>query len=242
MIGDRIKSVRKFLNLLQNDLAVEINVKGSAISQMESGKIKPSLDTILLLNKRWGVDLHWLLTGEGTMFQNPKKRGTISAEHQLDRLQTMLDIRLKEIIQTKDDLFKSDVIDLEVMGEIAAGAPLENQGMVLDVVTVRRDIVHGSKNDFICLRVNGQSMEPEIKHGDAVLIRQSQNWEKLSGRICAVRIDGSITLKKMTLDDKRKTVVLLSLNDEFKPIILRPDEHQDIVLLGYLYFLFRRMA
>ena len=82
-------------------------------------------------------------------------------------------------------------------------------------------------------------MEPDIRNNDVVLIRQNQEWRLLDGKICAVRIDGAITLKKLMLDDARKMIVLIPLNEDFQPILVNPENHRDIALLGSLFYLFR---
>jgi len=226
----------------QQEFAAGLGINASAISQMESNRTKPSLDTLILIAQRYEVDLHWLLTGKGSMFVNANPKASEPARKQLDELQNILNDRLSEIIQTKADIQRHDVFDIKVSGEIAAGLPVESIDHELDVVTVKRSLVKGNPEELVCLRVNGHSMEPEIRHNDVILIRQSQDWTKLSGMICAVRIDGSITLKKLTLDSANKLIVLVSLNEEYKPIVVRPQDHQDISLIGYLYFLFRKLS
>jgi SOS-response transcriptional repressor LexA len=94
----------------------------------------------------------------------------------------------------------------------------------------------------MALRVNGRSMEPDIRHNDVVLIRQDQDWRHLEGKICAVRIDGAITLKKLMLDDAKQMIVLVPLNEGYQPIIINPDNHRDVALIGSLFYLFRVLA
>jgi len=46
MIGTRIKQVRNALHLKQVEMAKALTMNPSAISQMESGRTKPSLETL----------------------------------------------------------------------------------------------------------------------------------------------------------------------------------------------------
>ncbi len=241
MTGERIRQLRKALRISQVELAEKLRINASAISQMESGRIRPSLDTMIQLNKLVGVNLHWLITGSGEMFDPDSAPKYNTASKQLTQLQEMLNKQLKEIVEAKANISGGDVIDFHVTGEIAAGPPVESNEGVLDVISVRRSMIQGVVDDFMCLRVNGQSMEPEILNNDVVLIRPSSDWNSLSGKICAVRVDGSITLKKMILDYAKKLIFLLSLNDSYQPIVVDPNEHQDISLIGYLFFLFRKV-
>jgi SOS-response transcriptional repressor LexA len=236
-----LRSVRKALGLSQTELAATINVNASAISQMETNRIKPSLDTLMLLAKNYKVNLHWLLTGKGQMFEDTVSTQKYKTNNRLEELKSLLTEELNSITKAKQDYTGSDVIDLPVKGEIAAGLPVESFENEIDVITVRRSMMQGSLNDFICLRVNGKSMEPEIRHNDLILIKQSVEWDKHTGKICAVRVDGSITLKQLVLDPVKQLIVLVSLNNEYQPLVIHPEEHQDINLIGYLFFLFRKM-
>lgn len=237
MIGDRIRQLRLALQLKQVDMARDMKINASALSQLESGRTKPSLETITELGNRYKVDLHWLITGEGLMFGANESKELPSKGW--DNFKQILDSRLEEIVQARQDMLTADIMDIPVSGEIAAGLPLENTGDTVDVVTVRRSMIHGVISDYMALRVNGRSMEPDIRHNDVVLIKQSSDWSGLAGKICAVRIDGAITLKKMMLDDVNKTIVLVPLNDDFQPILVNPEHHTDVALLGSLFYLYR---
>jgi SOS-response transcriptional repressor LexA len=241
MNGQRLRSVRKALGLSQVEFSATLKVNASAISQMETDRIKPSLETLLLLAKTHKVNLHWLITGSGQMFENTISVTPHKANSRLDALKKLLTEELDSITKAKKDYVSTDVIDIPVKGEIAAGLPVESFQDEIDVMTVRRSMIKGPMDDFVCLRVNGKSMEPEIRHNDLILIKQSTEWDKLAGKICAVRIDGSITLKQLVLDHDNQVIVLVSLNNEYQPLVIRPDEHQDINLIGYLFFLFRKM-
>ena len=238
MIGERLKQIRQSLGLKQIDLAKVLKLNPSAISQMESGRTNPSLETLEELSVNYNVNLHWLITGAGKMF-NTANAAISQDVGSWDNFQKLLNDRLEEILQARLDLLDSDTVEIPVSGEIAAGLPMENYGAILDVVTVRRSLINGSLNNYVALRVNGRSMEPDIRNQDVVLIRYSNEWRELNGKICAVRIDGGITLKRLLLDDAKRTVVLIPINDDYQPILVDPDSHTDVTLIGSMYFLLR---
>lgn len=240
MLAERIRALRLELGLKQIELARGMGLNPSAISQMESGKINPSYDNLLHLWKLYQVDLHWLLTGEGLMFCGGKSEAAKTQNKSWETLQKMLNKSLEEIANAKMELVDSSVIDIPVMGEIAAGPPVESNLPLADTISIRKGQIHGMPGNFISLRVNGHSMEPSLYHDDIVVIYQCNDWEKLSGKICAVRIDGAITLKMMTLDHKTRTVVLLPINEEYQPILIKPEEHNDLSLIGNVASLYRR--
>lgn len=240
MIGDRLRTVRKDLKLSQQELGEVLNVKGSAISQMETNIIRPSLDTLILLSEKFSVNLHWLVTGQGVMYSLPYGEGPGSTAHRFEKIKAFLNEELTALLKSKEDIVKSESFDLMVSGEIAAGQPVETKGSKIDVVSIRRSMINGVVGEFVCLRVNGHSMEPMVMHDDIVIIRQSQDWNALSNLICALRIDGAITLKRLTLDSKKKLIILLSINEEYPPILINPKDHNDITLIGALHYLYRK--
>jgi SOS-response transcriptional repressor LexA len=240
MLGERLKAVRKDLKLSQQEFGEVLEVKGSAISQMEGNLIRPSTDTMLLMYRKFSVNLHWLITGEGTMYSLPYGEGPGSTAHRFEKIKTFLNEELNALLKSKEELVQAESFDLMVSGEIAAGPPVETAGTKIDVVSIRRSMINGVADEFVCLRVNGHSMEPMVLHNDVVIIRKGSNWEKHAGLICALRIDGAITLKRLTFDTKKKLIILLSVNDEYNPILINPRDHTDITLIGSMFYLYRK--
>lgn len=70
---ERLKELRKTLNLTQQEFAEKIGVKRNTIAQYESGRNAPIDAVITLICRTYGVNETWLRTGEGEMFQ-PKSR------------------------------------------------------------------------------------------------------------------------------------------------------------------------
>lgn len=70
---ERLKELRKTLDLTQQEFADKIGVKRNTIAQYESGRNAPIDAVITLICRTYGVNETWLRTGEGEMFQ-PKSR------------------------------------------------------------------------------------------------------------------------------------------------------------------------
>ena len=70
-IGNRIKAIRKTLNLKQKEFSKKLNIATSSLSEIETGRYSPGLDVIVILAKEFDVDLYYLLMGEGEMFISP---------------------------------------------------------------------------------------------------------------------------------------------------------------------------
>lgn len=67
-INDRIKIIRKHNNLTMDKFGDRIGITKASISRLESGENNPSEQTLILICKEFGIDYHWLTTGEGDMF------------------------------------------------------------------------------------------------------------------------------------------------------------------------------
>ena len=64
-IGLRIKELRNDLGLNQNDFAMKIGIKQSPLSQMEGGKILPSIETLSIIIREFNISYDWLIDGIG---------------------------------------------------------------------------------------------------------------------------------------------------------------------------------
>lgn len=65
---DRLKELRKALNLTQQKFADKLGVKQNTIAQYEMGRNDPSDAVIISICREFGVSENWLRYGEGEMF------------------------------------------------------------------------------------------------------------------------------------------------------------------------------
>lgn len=82
---DRIREVREHFGLSMEKFGSRIGIGKASISLLESGKNNPSVQTIALICREFGVNETWLRTGEGEMFSQTR-------ESVLDRLSTEYDL------------------------------------------------------------------------------------------------------------------------------------------------------
>lgn len=67
-LNQRIKQVRRSLDLTQQEFAVRIGMKQNSIALIESGKRNISNQAILAICREFDVNETWLRTGDGEMF------------------------------------------------------------------------------------------------------------------------------------------------------------------------------
>jgi repressor LexA len=202
----RIKEIRFDKNLSQVKFAKALDVTSASISYYEAGKRQPDSAFLSKLCERYQVNLNWLLTGEGEMYQ-----------------------QLYEI----DASILDDVITLPIVAEIAAGEPVE---AILDEprghIAFPTRLLHFPP-PYHVFSVKGKSMEPYIMNKDIVICSQDWRDVDLDGKIMAFRTADGITLKKMVIDVKNKITWLMPINHEFVPKPFDQDS-EEIVMIGIL--------
>jgi len=74
MLGERLVMIRKNYKYSQLEFSQVINIKRPVLSMYENNLRLPSLPLILGLDTKFPeINLHWLLSGEGNMFENSQK-------------------------------------------------------------------------------------------------------------------------------------------------------------------------
>ena len=97
---------------------------------------------------------------------------------------------------------------IPVLGRVAAGVPIEAAESILGYEEITLDMA-GSGEHF-ALKVQGDSMEPRIAHGDVVIVRQQSDAE--SGDIAVVLVNGcDATVKRIK---KRPDGLMLIPNNQ----------------------------
>lgn len=119
---------------------------------------------------------------------------------------------------------------IPILGKIAAGTP---------ILAVENHEDYFDTSEFInadfALQIQGDSMiGSRIYDGDIVFLRKQSYIE--NGQIGAFLIDGEATLK--IFNKQNNTVMLLSSNPNYSPIILSPDKEN--LILGKLIGVYSR--
>ena len=83
-MSNRIKAVRAALKLSQREFGEKLGVSRDVISNIEYGRVAPKELLLRLICQQYGVNDHWLETGEGEMFD--------SNPHQAEKLDEALSI------------------------------------------------------------------------------------------------------------------------------------------------------
>lgn len=90
-ISNRIKQARRHLNLSQRDFAEKIGVDQGRVSQWETERSQPSSSALSEI-ARLGININWLLTGEGEMMRivSSSKGEEVFSEKQRKELENII--------------------------------------------------------------------------------------------------------------------------------------------------------
>jgi phage repressor protein C with HTH and peptisase S24 domain len=82
---------------------------------------------------------------------------------------------------------------------------------------------------MVLMDIFGNSMAPELKDGDTVLVDESQK-AVIAGALYAVGIEDTVMVKR--LEKHPKNLVLQSDNKDYAPIFLQEDEMNRARIIG----------
>lgn len=131
----------------------------------------------------------------------------------------------------------AEVIEIAVLGRVAAGAPILAQENQIDTVHVDRAMLRGSRQVF-GLRVQGDSMiEAGILNGDYIFVRKQSTADR--GDIVVALINDEATVKYYY--PERDYVRFQPANSQMAPILVRATDFRSTMILGVVTGVFRRI-
>ena len=183
-----------FKGIRQKDISDRTGISDSKISSYVTGRYKPNAETLAKIANALGVDAAWL-AGEGP------------------------DAEPEEFTRGERG-FR----EIPIVGRVAAGEPIFDEGNVVGEVFVDPALVEGDTHLF-ALKVTGDSMSPKILDGDTLIVREQPDAE--NGEIVIVTVDGDEgTCKK--LQRYPDSLALISLNPVYEPIVYTWEEVEQL--------------
>ena len=129
------------------------------------------------------------------------------------------------------------MLDVRILGRVAAGLPLLAQENVVDTVRVDRMLVRGGREIF-GLRVTGDSMiEAGILNGDYIFVRKQPTADR--GEIVVALIGDEATVKYYY--PEKDYVRFQPANAQMAPILVRAMDFKPTMLLGIVVGVYRRI-
>ncbi|HPE37284.1 MAG TPA: S24 family peptidase, partial [Spirochaetales bacterium] len=193
----------------QQDLARALGVNRSAVTQAKRRGLAPE-KWVLRLAHDLGLSPDWLAAGRGLARAAAPKHPA-------------------------EDFFQVPKVAARLS---AGGGSFEVEARVRDYYAFKRDWLarKGAPERMVLMDVSGNSMEPEIKEGDTVLVDQSQQGV-MAGSIYAVGVEDTVMVKR--LEKRPGALVLVSENPDYDPVLLRGDELANVRLIGKVVWIGR---
>ncbi len=195
----------------QNKLAILLGINRAGITQAKKKGTVPE-KWILELYRKYGINPDWIETGKGKMFIAERGGNVIAPKY-------------KSVPYVKALLCAGD-------------GSFEVDETIRDYWMFKTDWLNhkGSASHMILIDIYGNSMEPELKNGDTVMIDTSLK-DILAGSITAVGIDDTIMVKR--IEKHPGKLVLRSDNKDYEPIYLGLDEMDSFRIIGKVVWISR---
>ena len=117
----------------------------------------------------------------------------------------------------------SNGVRIPVLGDVAAGIPIEAITDIVDYEEI--DAAMAKSGEFFGLRIKGDSMEPRMREGDVVIVRQQDSAE--TGDTVVVLVNGdSATVKKIKYGPDG--ITLLPTNPAHDPLFYSAAEVEQL--------------
>ena len=210
-LGYIIKSYRKTNDLSMDDFARASGLSKTYISMLEKNinpknnqEIVPTIKTIGKAAKG--------------MFMT------------FDELFDMLDNDTKVKVDAigSDKVTKKSIL-IPVLGRVAAGTPITAIEDVIGYEEISEELAH--TGDIFALKIKGDSMDPEIKNGDTVIVRSQEDAD--TGDIVIALVNGDdATCKRLV--KYTDGIRLMSINPTYEPMFYTNDEimEKPVCILG----------
>jgi len=194
----------------QANLAKSLSISRTAITQAKRNDSIPQ-KWILELSRKHNLNPTWLEKGTGPKFSNKNNYQEI-------------------FLQVP-----------KVKARLSAGSgSFETEPEIEEYYSFRNDWLSkkGKSEDMVLMDIFGNSMEPELKERDTVLIDRSQK-AVLAGAIYAIGLDDTIVVKR--LEKRPKELVLFSENRGYPPISFRGEEMNSVRIIGKVIWICREL-
>lgn len=215
IFSENIKRLMKERGLTQIDLADHFKMSRSTASSWCTGAKLPRM---------WKIDelASWLGVPRSQLLENQKPK-----------------------LQAQSSLMQPTVhkgVRIPVLGSVPAGIPIEAIEDVIDWEELPYEMTK-TGSEYFALKVDGLSMYPVILDEDVVIIKKSETCT--SGQICLVYVNGTdATLKRVILNDKKRTLTLKPENTNFAPRTFTAQEIEELPVSigGYVVEIRRKIT
>ena len=118
-----------------------------------------------------------------------------------------------DLVEKRNSAPAKSGVTINVLGRVAAGIPIDCVEEIIDTEEITQDMA--STGEFFGLQIHGDSMEPRMKDGDVVIVRQQDDAET-DNIVIAVVNGNEATCKR--LKKYAEGIALISTNPSYEPM------------------------
>lgn len=252
-LNERLNYIFKETKMKQREFAESIGISQNYLSQLLSGKRSAISESLaLLIQERYGYSAQWIMTGEGEKFKRMER--TFLKEVAKKKIMDLTEDEAKAVLaflssidevkkifgsdktitnEYNDDQYNEKVAEEGTAYETPYTVPLLGRvagGMPILAIQENGKFVHSNIKNDCALEIVGDSMEPDYKNGEIILIHRQP--ELLNGEPGIIMImEGAeiaeVTFKRFYQDNDR--IILKSINPKYPDQILKK---VDVMIYG----------
>ena len=232
-IGKRIKELRVGLGMSQTDFCGKLGIKQSPLSQMESGKILPSIETISNIIRIFNINYSWLIDGVEEKRNIKDKRHNESVANTVAFSEEMKNTKKATLsLNEPNSEYGIPLIPIDAMAGFGTGGV-----QVMDYDTQRYIVPEFTElNVDFMIRVKGSSMYPKYNSGDLVACKKLVlsdiffQWNK----VYVLDTDQGALIKRIKKGSE-DNLLIVSDNPAYEPYELHLSKiHAIAIVLGVI--------
>ena len=198
---NNLKHLRTLKGVTQKEVAEALGINRTTYVKYENDSSEPDNKMLLALSDYYGASIDFIL-GRTSSLENTTKVNSTNSEHG---------------------------VKIPVLGQVQAGIPIDAVQDILDYEEITEDMAaHG---EYFALQVRGSSMEPRMREGDVVIVRQQPEVE--NGETAIILVNGN-DAKIKRVGKSSEGIMLVPTNPVFEPIFYNNEEIEElpVVILG----------
>ncbi|HAQ4445999.1 TPA: LexA family transcriptional regulator [Enterococcus faecium] len=230
-IGERMKLRRKELNLSADVVAEKLGVSRSTIFRYEKGDIEKLPTNIL-------DDIAEVLKTTPAFLMGWEDENAPSIETIYKQLNPERKTKVYNFAEQQlEEQNRGNVVHFpkkEKLPTIKNSASAANPTELVygDTVVEEEEFERVPNNADFAVPIIGDSMEPVIRNGQFVFVKEQPDVE--DGEIAIVEIDGNgVTCKEVYKDYESQTIILRSINELYEDRVVSPEQ---IRIIGKVVF------
>lgn len=225
IIANNIRKYLKETQMTQKQLAELIDIKPSTLSDYMNLRSNPSHGVIQKIADVFGI----VKSDIDTTYKESNDITTIYSQLTLPRRSNVLSFAQKQLdeqnkVTSIGNYKENKLYPIELYGATGAGVGEELYDDIVSETLYFNEEDIPPQADF-CILINGDSMEPIFKMGTYAFIEKKKEVKDQS--IALVVLNGTALIKKFEKCDD--CIKLVSLNQNYKDIIVKEHDHLNIV-------------